>query len=108
MVEHQPAIDLARGTTARLDDDVDQLYALRLITMAYALLMHHGHTADWVRVAEEETCGEHVGCERQDVFLLCHDEYDNSHHPMKDELDDAFETARTMLEALLELEEMER
>ena len=107
MGDHQPAIDLARETAARLDDDVDQLYALRLITMAYAQLMHHGNTADWIREAEEETCGSHVGCERQDVFLLCHDEYGDSHHPMKDELDDAFETARPMLEALLELEAMQ-
>jgi hypothetical protein len=103
--EHTPAIELARETVARLDDDTDHLYALRIITMAYALLMHHGRGARWIRDAEDESCGPHVGCEREDVFMNCYDENEDSYHPKLDELSDAFETARPMLEALMELED---
>ena len=49
--------------------------------------------------------GPEAGCEREDVFMNCYDEYGDSYHPKRDELSDAFETARPMLEALLELRE---
>ena len=105
MGEHQPAIDLARETVASLDDDMDRGYALRIITMAYSLVMYHGRDAQWIREAHEESCGPEAGCEREDVFMNCYDEYEDSYHPKRDELSDAFETARPMLEALLELRE---
>lgn len=104
MSEFREAISLARELVNQLGDDEDSHYALRLAAMTYAWAMHVGNSAKWIREAEAEECTPEVGCERQDVFMLCEDEYGNSHHPKMDEIHGYVEVARVMLGALIELE----